>query len=187
MDRAALNQKVWYRALKVCFVILFIFIQATGILISKSFIDSRVVYKLPIGVNEVIVTYGNNKKVKFDQKPTESDIREIAAKYDFPRGNERILARKELIENIDAMESQGADRWEVQEYLDSLAEPYEIAGFWSDQIDTYPEDKYFLARAAGFYSLSFFSASIVIWLISRIFFYVFLRERFIVLPFKNRK
>ncbi len=178
MNKENLNSKTWYRAVKVLFVLLFLLVQGLGFFITYSIVGNRVIYTLPVKGDERIVIYSNGTKVKFERNPTADDIKEVAQKYNFPTTGERILGKEQIIADIEAMEKQNASQWEVQEFLDSLAKPNNIAGFWADKTDTYTINRYSLSSKIFYLVLSFVIVSIMFWVIARVFFYIFLGENF---------
>ena len=207
MNRENLNNKTWYRAVKVLLVLSFLIVQGFGLLITYSMVDNRVVYTLPIKGNEHIVIYkniipkvgetisaeevqnlrkGENTKVKFDVAPTAADIKEVAGKYNLSTTDYRVLGKEQVIANIEAMENQGASQWEVWEYLDSLGKPDNFAGFWADKTDIYSQNKYSPIAKIFYLILSFLVVSVVFWLITRIFFYIILGEKFFSFNFLKR-
>ena len=207
MNRENLNNRTWYRAVKVLLVLSFLIVQGFGLLITYSMVDNRVVYTLPIKGNEHIVIYkniipkvgetisaeefqnlrkGENTKVKFDVAPTAADIKEVAGKYNLSTTDYRVLGKEQVIANIEAMENQGASQWEVQEYLDSLGKLDNFAGFWADKTDIYSQNKYSPIAKIFYLILSFLVVSVVFWLITRIFFYIILGEKFFSFNFLKR-
>ena len=138
---------------------------------SYSLAIGKKTYVLPVKDDQTIIIYTNNKKVKFDGRPSEEDIREAAIKNNFPIFNQTILGRREIISNIESLEAQGASENEIQEYLDSLG-PWELGN------EVYLTDRYTNQVKIIFPILAFLVCSIVFWLLRRIFFYVFVKEKF---------
>lgn len=184
MNKENLNNKMWYRVTKVFFILSFLLAQSFSFLITYSVVESKIIYTLPIKGAECIVIYNNGTnyadgtKIKFSGMPTADDIKEVALKHNLPTTGEKIIDKERIVADIKAMEKQGASQWEVQEFLDSLSKPTEVVGFWANKTDTYTKNNYSLSMKIIYLVLSFVVVSIVFWIITRIFFYIVLGEKF---------
>ncbi len=150
MDRSTLNQKAWYRALKVLFVLAFFLAQGFGFLITYSVTSEKVSF----------VKCDNGKE--FENPYPGLDF------YKF--SNENDLSKR--CQNPDEIPVINGKKVNP---LDYGAVPENLA---YSQIS---KPKYSVTEKTGFYALSFIIVSVIFWLISRTFFYIFAKEKFLKL------
>src|SRR5258706_15154446 len=153
MDRATLNQKAWYRALKVLFVLGFLFAQGFGFLITYSVRNEKISFVKCENGKEFENPYPGLEFYKFTN---ENDLSKRCQNQD-----EISVINGEKINPLD----YGA----VPEKL-----PY-------SQI---LKPRYPIIERIGLYTLSFIICSVIFWLVSRTFFYIFAKEKFLTFPVK---
>jgi hypothetical protein len=213
MEQTNLNQKSWYRGLKVFFVLAFLLAQGFGFLITYSITSEKVSF----------VKCDNGKELEpttlsFDQDKMKLDLFkqcDIVAYFLAKTEIKGVLTddqHKQIATTILQMESQGALESEIQQTVDNFKLQYAVPNtdhkgytieelskqFGHDFSDTFKvkdsnwvanftfdyKDKYPLATKSIYYILSFFIVSAIFWLISRTFFYVFAKEKFLKFPVK---
>lgn len=252
MEQTNLNQKSWYRGLKVLFVLAFLLAQGFGFLITYSITSDKVSfvecdngkefknpYFFPTDANnldlfrqcDLEMYYFNNSSVKgtlttaqhkqlaeiilqMQSQGTllESDFQSAVDNFKTQYANHLTptLTEQQFNENVDALRNQGATEQVVQEYKSNYAknatgnyvlrsytqeEFTKMIGFhaifkvkdnnsWVANFSLQDKDKYSVTAKFGFYLLSFVIASVIFWLISRTFFYVFAKEKFLKFPVK---
>lgn len=148
MEREAINNKKWYRAVKVFFFLSLILIQILGIIITNSLVSGRKVDP------SSFAHAGSVIKTKF---PEYWDL------------NDQQVGLYVSFKFVNGVMSGS----QFQEFLNRGFTFNEIANFF-----TY-RDKHSLIEKAGFYLLSIFVITLIFWVIERIFFYIFLGEKFI--------
>ncbi len=253
MEQTTLNQKSWYRALKVLFVLAFLLSQAFGFLITYgttsekvSFVkcDNGKEFKNDYDFNptdsvyldffkqcDPEMYYFNNSSVKGNITSTQhkkladiisqmqvqgtilaSDFQTAVDNFKAKYANNLTpnLTEQQFQENITALQQQGAPPQDVQDYKNNYTKNingiYVLKGFtpaefdkmigfhalikvtdnnsWVANFTLIDKDKNSLATKAFYYILSFFIVSVIFWLISRTFFYIFAKEKFLKFPVK---
>jgi hypothetical protein len=208
MNREILNQKAWYRATKVIFVIVFLLAQALGFAITSELSNEKVSF----------VHCDNGKEfqpatLSFDQDKMKLDLFkqcDIVAYFLAKTEIKGVLTddqHKQIATTILQMESQNALESEIQQTVDNFKLQYAVPNtdhrgytteelskqFGHDFSDTFKvkdsnwvanftfeyKDKYSLVMKSTYYLLSFFIVSVLFWLISRTFFYIFAKENFL--------
>lgn len=145
MDRSTLNQKAWYRALKVLFVLAFFLAQGFGFLITDSITSEKVSFVKCTNGTEFRNPYPG---LGFYEFTNENDLSKRCGWQDL---NSESLSFRDKIVPVNL--------------------PY-------TQIE---KQKYLLIEKLGFYAMSFAIVSLIFWLIRRIFFYIFAKEKFLKL------
>jgi hypothetical protein len=204
MDRATLNQKAWYRGLKVIFVLVFILGQGFGFLVTKEVVaDGQALMILCDDGSEFVsphsYLYSDVDKLEVNLKCNPDGKSGEAIK---------VLTedkRRELDGLVLKMEAQKIAQKEIQLFVNDFKEKngYIPEKYTAEQITggrelikqsedsylvpsytTYYTDKYSSAEKLIYYFLSFVIVSATFWLISRVFFYVFGKEKFFNFPLK---
>lgn len=213
MNKEDLNQKVWYRALKVVFVILFLFGQTIGFVVTTNIANNKISF----------VRCDNGKEFKNpyfwpDDKEKLSLFKQcdITAYFFNSSEVEGILSDEktnELDETILQMKENGSLESEIQAIVDDfktkfaypnpeagkkytteeltkiwghdLSDSFRVKdGNWMANFKLEDKDKNTLLVKIAYYGISFLIVSVFFWLITRIFFYVFAKEKFFKLPTK---
>jgi hypothetical protein len=205
MEQATLNQKSWYRALKVSFVLAFILGQGLGFFVTKTAIaDAQALMILCNNGSEFVSPYSY----------LYSDVDRLAVNLKCnPDGKSgevvKILSedkRRELDGLVMKMEAQKMAKNEIQLFVNDfkdkngyVPEKYTVeqitggrelikqseGSYLVPSYSTYYSDKYSSIEKILYYLLSFFIISAIFWLISRTFFYVFAKENFFKFPLKK--
>ena len=219
MERAHLNQKSWYRGLKVLFVIAFLLAQGFGFIITYALVSGTIPY----------VYCDNGKGFKDDSLHNDGIYSyyfyqcDPTAYYFNGSGTKGTLTSEQynqLNKLVLQMQAQGTLlESDFQSAVDNFKTKYvspaptnlagnpfrdlipgysfykpepvvQNQGFrpffkgkdsnnWTADFSIGNMNVYSFARKSEFYLLSFVIVSIIFWLISRIFFYVFTGERFL--------
>jgi len=201
-----LNQKAWYRALKVLFVTTFMLGQGLGFSITKTSVADT---------QALMILCDSDNGIEFESPYPYllSDADKLAVNLrcnpDGKSGNEiKILSedkRKELDVLVLKMEAQNMSHRDIQLFVNDFKDKngYVPEAYTAEQISggrglikqsdgsylvpsytTYYADKYSSTEKVFFYLLSFIIMSLLFWLISRVFFYIFARENFLKLSWK---
>ncbi|GEM_PF-5984577 len=212
MDRATLSEKSWYRALKVLFVLIFLLAQGFGFLITYSITSEKVSFVKCDNGKELksdLSFFTDEGKLDFFKQCDIVDY--FLGKTDI-KGVLNDDQHKQIATTILQMESQNTLESEIQLTVDNFKLQYAVPNtdhksytteelskqFGHDFTDTFKvgdvnwvanftfdyKDKYSSAMKLIYYILSFFIVSGVFWLISRTFFYIFAKEKFLKFPVK---
>ena len=230
MEQTTLNQKSWYRGLKVFFVLAFLLAQGVGFLIAYSITIERVSFvKCDNGKEfENPYFYADDKeKLALFKK---CDITAFLLQKSEVKGILTDAQMKELGVQISQMQDRGVLQSEMQLAVDDFKQKYadrtpsnnttksytveeltklyghdfndsftvtgsdlpssglsfqdKISSNWVANFTFQYKDKYSLATKSIYYILSFFIVSVIFWLISRTFFYIFAKEKFLKFPLK---
>src|SRR3989344_386136 len=217
MEQTTLNQKSWYRGLKVFFVLAFLLAQGVGFLIAYSITSERVSFvKCDNGKEfENPYFYADDKEKlalfkKCDitafllQKSevkgilTDSQMKELGVQISQMQDNGSLQAEMQLA--IDDFKEKNADRtpsnnttksYTVEEltklYGHDFNDSFTVAGsdsHWVANFTFQDKDKYSFVMKAFYFIPSFFIVNVIFWLISRTFFYIFAKEKFLKFPLK---
>lgn len=208
MDRASLNQKTWYRALKVIFVVAFILFQAGGFGIvysiasqQKSFVncDNGKTFE-----NPYFYADDQDKKELFKK----CDIDAYFFNKSEVKGFLPEYRRQELDGIVFEMQNRNALESEIQTTVDDfkvkytepnpdagkkytpeelskewghdISDTFKVGnGYWVPNFKFVDKDQYSIFIKISFFILSFVVVSFVFWLIKRVFFYIFIKEKFL--------
>ncbi len=225
MDRITLNQKAWYRGLKVIFVLTFLLTQFVGFLITNNLISRTIPY----------VYCDNGKSFKNDASqpndgwyssffyqcdPTAyyfngSHIKGILTDEQYGQLNKMVLQMQSQGVGLESEFQSAVDNFITQnvKLLSSFTgiilkqpgkhsfykpEPViDSQGFsplfkgkdgnnWWANFGLGNKNVYSFPQKSGYFALSFFVVSIMFWLISRVFFYVFAKEKFLKFSKRNK-
>jgi hypothetical protein len=211
MDRQTLNQKVWYRAVKVIFVILFLFCQIIGFGIASEFSIGKISYikcdngkifdsYYPFSDKEKIETYkrcdptayysnsSSQTNVLSESSRQELDkiviqmTKENALEYDIQKVvNNFKLTHTQPQQDLDMNKTYTMDEFVKITGHDANDSVTVNGGNWFLDYKIEYRDKYSLIAKSSFYILSFLTICLLFWVIRRIFFYIFIKERFLKL------
>lgn len=217
MEQATLNQKSWYRGLKVLFVLAFLLAQGFGFLITYSVTSEKISFVKCDNDKEFenLYFYADDKEKlalfkKCDitafllQKSevkgilTNAQMKELGVQISQMQDNGVLQSEMQLA--VDDFKQKHADRtpsnnttksYTVEEltklYGHDFNDSFTVAGsdsHWVANFTFQDKDKHSLGMKAIFYILSFFIVSVIFWLISRTFFYIFAKEKFPKFPVK---
>ena len=153
-----LNQKIWYRAIKVLFILLFLVVQIFSYIIVSSSFSEKV----------EIVKCDNGKEFESPYPFDIFTVQKVCTGSSFIPKTEPEPYSDDLINEI---RKNAGSRWE--KYY-SFGGEYGLLSFI-----TFEKDRYTLIKKVSCVGLSIIVISFIFWLISRIFFYVVLGEGFI--------
>ena len=213
MNRSVLNQKAWYRALKVMFVLVFLIAQIIGFVITNELASKKVSFVHCDNGKEFIPA-----TLSFDEDRMKLDLFKQCDIVAYFFNNSEVKGvlpddkRKEIDNLILQMQSQGSLESEIKTAVDDFKTKYstpnpdagkkytaeeftKIAGhdvsdsfkvrdgnYWIANFKQGEKDKNSLGIKLLYYILSFFIVNLIFWLISRTFFYIFAKEKFLKLP-----
>ena len=217
MEQTNLNQKSWYRGLKVFFILAFLLAQGLGFLITYSITSEKNSFvKCDNGKEfENPYFYADDKdKLALFKK---CDITAFLLQKSEVKGILTAAQMKELGVQISQMQDSGKLQSEMQSAVDDFKQNYAdrtpsnnttksytveeltklyghdfndsftVAGsdsHWVANFTFDDKDKYSSATKLIYYVLSLFIVSAIFWLISRTFFYIFAKEKFLKFPMK---
>ena len=209
MDREALNQRWWYRALKVIFILSFIFWQFVGFALTYSLTEEQ----------SYFVRCDNGKEIEHPGIIWDNENMSLykqcdAATYFLSKSNatEKYLTgeqKQQFSLLVSQMINEGVFESKIQIAANDFLTKYATANpdkgitltrqefqnlypghsiddsfkspdgsFWVRNFTLESRDMYSSLIKAVFYCLSFLAVSAMIWLLSRVFFYVFIKEKF---------
>lgn len=216
-DRITLNQKAWYRALKVVFILAFLLSQVIGLAITNIIASDTISFvhcdngkefenpyfyaddkdKLAI-FKKCDITAFLLQKTEVKGILTEEQMKELGVQISQMQDNG--VLQSEMQSAVDDYKQRYADRtpsnnttksYTVEEltkiYGHDFNDSFTVAGsdsHWVANFTFQYKDKYSLGIKVAFYILSFFIVIMIFWLISRTFFYIFAKEKF--LKFQNK-
>lgn len=216
-DRVTLNQKAWYRALKVVFILAFLLSQVIGLAITNAIASDTVSFvhcdngkefenpylyaddkdKLAI-FKKCDITAFLLQKTEVKGILTEEQLKELGVQISQMQDNGAL--QSEMQSAVDDYKQRYADRtpsnnttksYTVEEltkiYGHDFNDSFTVAGsdsHWVANFTFQHKDKYSPGMKVAFYVLSFFIVSMIFWLISRTFFYIFAKEKFLKFPNK---
>lgn len=215
MEQTNLNQKSWYRGLKVFFILSFLLAQGLGFLITYNVTSEKVSFVKCDNGKELEDSYSFPSDTEKLQIYKKCDLTAFLLNYSDVKGVLTDAQRKELGAQVSQMQNNGTLQSEMQSAVDDFIQKYadttpgknigpkltkeefvkkfnhdindsfSVAGkdySWVANFTFQYKDKYPIATKLIYYILSFFIVSAIFWLISRTFFYIFAKEKF--LPFK---
>lgn len=187
MEKTDLNQRAYYRALKVFFIFAFIITQMIGAFFAHLVASKTKGY-----------TYG--ELIYFAAKPTNGSKEKEGVKQSLltqavrdgikPSDIQRQLIGKTLISdldfqnlktNIEKLINAGVKNQEINSYVSASFEDFDRG----KHIQSFPDSpqklekyKYNIYQRIGIYVLSFAIVLLLFWIIARIFFYIIIGEKF---------
>lgn len=211
MNREDLNRMVWYRTLKVFYIMFFLFSLAVSFgIVNELSNDKLSVIHCDSGKEFPQISYypTDGEKLKMYKECdiagyffSSSDVKGQLTEEKRAELNGKVL---EMVKN-GALESEiksfvndfktanvmprdplGIKKYTVEElenkYGHSLSESFKVGDVsWVPNFKVIEKEKYNLADKIKFQALSFVAVCVVFWLISRIFFYISIREKFLKL------
>ena len=217
MEQQTFNQKSWYRALKVIFVLAFIFTQVIGFTIAYPFATETTPYVHCDNGKE----FANPYFLPTDQEKLElfkqCDITEYFYNNSKVKGVLTSDQRQQLNTIIVQMENQGSLESDIQPVVDNFKTEYAIPNpdtgkkytseelekilghdpsdsfqvqgsnsYWIANFKLQEKNKHSLETKIIYYVFSFLIVSLIFWIISRIFFYIFAKEKFFKFSIKHK-
>lgn len=214
MDTTKFNDKAWYRALKVIFIFAFLLTQLVGFAITNAITSDKVSFIHCDNGKEFKNPYflpdDQEKLALFKQ----CDITAYFFNKSEVKGVLTDAQRQQLDTTILQMRQQGKIESEIQTFVDdfktqyavpnpdagtkytqeevfakwghTLQDSFKVAGSntWIANYKLEDKDKYSFVVKLSYYVLSFLIISILFWIISRVFFYIFAKEKFFRLPLR---
>lgn len=217
MERATLSQKAWYQAIKVVFVLAFLFTQVIGLAITNAIASDKISFVRCDNGKEFENPYfyaDDKEKLALFKKCditafllqksevkgilTDTQMKELGVQISQMQDNGVLQSEMQLA--VDDFKQKYADRtpsnnttksYTVEEltklYGHDFNDSFTVAGsdsHWVANFTFQYKDKHSLVTKSIYYILSFLIVSVLFWLISRTFFYIFAKEKFLKLPLK---